>query len=353
MIDSTHKKKIVTIVGARPQFIKNAPIEISLSRYFDLITIHTGQHYDERMSKVFFDELKMQKPDYMLDIGGGSHGKMTGLMLNKIEEVLLKEKPDATLVYGDTNSTLAGALASAKMNIPIIHIEAGLRSFNKTMPEEVNRIMTDHISSLLFAPTKLAVDNLKKEGITKGVFEVGDVMFDSLLLAKSLIGSNFKENGSILLTLHRPYNTDVSGRVLEIFKAINAIGRKVVFPVHPRTMAVLHQEGNIQNKFKNISFIEPVSYFDLIKLQMEAHCIITDSGGIQKEAYLLKKPCITLRSETEWVETLNNGWNTLVFNDLGQLEKLVDKVPGTYVNGVYGEGRTAGLICDLILKNLK
>ncbi|MDZ4070737.1 MAG: UDP-N-acetylglucosamine 2-epimerase (non-hydrolyzing) [Sediminibacterium sp.] len=348
----TDKKKIVIVVGARPQFIKNAPLELAMKNIYDLVVIHTGQHYDEQMSKVFFDQLKLQMPNYQLQIGGGTHGKMTGLMLGKIEEVLLIEKPDATLVYGDTNSTLAGALASAKLNIPVIHVEAGLRSYNKTMPEEVNRIMTDHLSSLLFAPTSLSVDNLKKEGIIKGVYEVGDVMVDSLLLAKSVLGPDINENGSILLTLHRPYNTDVKGRIFEILKVLNSIGRKVIFPVHPRTRGILNQEVNIEMKFKNISFIEPVSYFELIKLQMESYCIITDSGGIQKEAYLLKKRCITLRSETEWVETLENGWNTLVFDSLTQLGNLVDRMPGAYIDGVYGVGKTAESICELINESI-
>lgn len=345
-------RKIAIVVGARPQFIKHAPVERALKNDFELVSIHTGQHYDERMSNVFFDQLNMNAPDYMLQVGSGTHGKMTGLMLEKIEEVLMHEKPDATLVYGDTNSTLAGALAASKLNIPVIHIEAGLRSFNRTMPEEVNRIMTDHISSLLFAPTQLAVTNLKNEGISKGVYEVGDVMYDALLLAKAVIGDKYAGTNSVLLTLHRPYNTDAPGRLLAIFKQLNALGRPVIFPVHPRTKAMLQKEGSKWRDFSNIQFIEPVSYFDLVKLQLEAHCIITDSGGIQKEAYLLQKPCITLRSETEWVETLENGWNTLVFDDLSQLAGLVDQKPGAYNTGVYGNGRSAEAICNIIKKHL-
>lgn len=345
-------RKIAIVVGARPQFIKHAPIELALKNDFELVSIHTGQHYDERMSNVFFDQLNINAPDYMLQVGSGTHGKMTGLMLDKIEEVLMREKPDATLVYGDTNSTLAGALAASKLNIPVIHIEAGLRSFNRTMPEEVNRVMTDHISSLLFAPTQLAVSNLKNEGISKGVYEVGDVMYDALLLAKAVIGDKFAETNSVLLTLHRPYNTDAPGRLLAILKQLNALGRQVIFPVHPRTKAMLQKEGSEWNDFNNIQFIEPVSYFDLVKLQLEAHCIITDSGGIQKEAYLLKKRCITLRSETEWIETLENGWNTLVFDDLSKLAKLVDQNPGSYNSGVYGDGKSATAMRDILTQYL-
>lgn len=343
------KKKICVVIGARPQFIKHAPVEIALKKYFEIFSIHTGQHYDEKMSKVFFDQLKMEMPTYMLTVGSATHGKQTGHMLEKIEEILINEKPDAVLVYGDTNSTLAGALAASKLLIPLIHIEAGLRSFNKSMPEEINRIVTDHISDILIAPTNTAITNLTNEGISSDkVFLMGDVMYDSILLAKKVIGDHFNSEKHILVTLHRPYNTDNPERLSEILRSLNAIGKKIIFPIHPRTSAVMKNNDISIDQFENINFCDPVSYFDLIKLQSESSCIITDSGGIQKEAYLLKKKCITLRSETEWVETLTNGWNTLIFDNLDELETTITILPGEYIENVYGDGHSAELIAGLL-----
>jgi UDP-GlcNAc3NAcA epimerase len=343
-------KKIGVVIGARPQFIKHAPLEIELKKAFNVFSIHTGQHYDKSMSDIFFDQLNISKPTYMLNVGSGKHGKTTAMMLEKIEEVLVIEKPDYLLVYGDTNSTLSGALAASKLHIPIIHIESGLRSFNRKMPEEINRIITDHLSSFLFAPTIIAVDNLKNEGITKGVYHVGDVMYDCLNLAKSVIKNNYTENAHILLTIHRPYNTDNSTRLLEILLKLNTLNKLIVFPVHPRTLSQLESENIDLKKFNNIDFIQPVSYFDLIKLQLESTCVITDSGGIQKEAYLLKKKCITLRSETEWLETLDNGWNTLIFDNLEPIHDLVNKLPGDYIEGIYGDGNASKAIVEILSK---
>lgn len=347
-------KKIGIVLGARPQFIKHAPVEKALNEFFEVFSIHTGQHYDEEMSDVFFSQLGMKIPRYNLRIGSGGHGKQTGAMMMKLEEVLLDEKPDAILVYGDTNSTLAGALVASKLGIKLIHVEAGLRSFNRDMPEEINRVLTDHISDILFAPTDLAVKNLQNESITTGVCQVGDVMCDSVLMAKEQTGkifSNGKEK--ILLTLHRPYNTDDKTRLLKILKSLNSLDTEVVFPIHPRTLNVLKKYAIELESFPRITFIPPQSYFDLVKLQLESTCIITDSGGIQKEAYLLKTKCITIRTETEWTETLQNGWNTLVYEALDELPVLIRQLPGTYIEGLYGDGRASQRIAKYLLKELE
>ena len=341
-------KKIGFIIGARPQFIKHAPLELAMKKYFQIFSIHTGQHYDEKMSDIFFDQLLIQKPSYQLSIGSYSHGKQTGIMIEKIEEVLVLEKPDAIVVYGDTNSTLAGALAASKLKITIIHVEAGLRSFNRSMPEEINRVLTDHLSDLLFAPTDSAVTNLSKEGVVDGVYKTGDVMCDSVVLATKAIGEVVCVPEQVLLTIHRPYNTDDVSRLLVILNSLNDIDKKIIFPIHPRTRNILELNNIKYSAFKNITFIDPVSYFDLIKLQLESECVITDSGGIQKEAYLLRKKCITLRSETEWIETLQNGWNTLVFEDFNILPKLLSEEPGDYLDGVYGHGNAADEMASLI-----
>lgn len=344
-------KKICTIIGARPQFIKHASVEVALSENFNLFTIHTGQHYDFKMSDVFFSELGLQKPKYNLNVGSKSHGAQTAFMLNEIEKILLNEKPDAVLVYGDTNSTIAGALAAQKINIKVIHIESGLRSYNKKMPEEVNRILTDNLSDILFAPTETAVSNLKKENIINNVFNVGDVMFDSILIAKQKISNNFENSNKILLTIHRPYNTDNTVRLTKILNLLNQLNESIVFPIHPRTRNILLNANIDLNKFNNIDFIEPVSYLELIKLQLQSFCIITDSGGVQKEAYMLKKKCITIRTETEWVETLINNWNTLIFDDLSLIKSEIYNVPGKYEEGLYGNGDSSKQI-NTILSNI-
>ena len=334
-------KKVGFIIGARPQFIKHAPLELAMKKYFQTFSIHTGQHYDEKMSDIFFDQLLIQKPSYQLSIGSFSHGKQTGIMIEKIEEVLILEKPDAIVVYGDTNSTLAGAMAASKLKIKIIHVEAGLRSYNRDMPEEINRVLTDHLSNILFAPTNSAIQNLRKEGIHRNCFMVGDIMYDSLLMAKKLVSVDIQESETALVTLHRPYNTDNIERLKSILIELNELIYKVIFPIHPRTKNILNSHNINYSQFSNILFVDPVSYFELIRLQIASKIIITDSGGVQKEAYMLRKKCITLRSETEWEETLVNNWNTLIFDNLSDIHDCVNKAPGNYVDSIFGNGNTA------------
>jgi len=308
--------KIIAIVGARPQFIKHYPFELEAKKYFDLKTIHTGQHYDENMSAVFFDELGMSKPDYMLQLGGGNHGTQTGKMMIEIEEIVTKETPKAIVVYGDTNSTLAGALVGAKLHIPIIHIEAGLRSYNQEMPEEINRVLTDHISRLLLVPSEKSVDNLSKEGINKNVYIVGDIMKDLLLLFKNknLLNNKISKKDYYYVTLHRPYNVDEENRLKYILKSLGNLDKKVVFPMHPRTKNKLKQfEIDLNDStFSNIEVIEPQAYQENLSYLFHSSALITDSGGMQKEAYWLEKPCVTIRTETEWVETMEGDANTLL-----------------------------------------
>lgn len=313
--------KVVSIVGARPQFIKAAPVSRALRQVARKVLIHTGQHYDREMSAVFFDELHIPEPDYNLEVGSGSHGWQTGHMLIQIEDVLLKEKPDWVLVYGDTNSTLAGALAAIKLHIPVAHVEAGLRSFNRAMPEEHNRVLTDHAADLLFCPTQAAVDNLAREGITEGMHLVGDVMYDAILYNTALANQRsdaltrlgLSSGGYVLATVHRPRNTDDPARLRAILASFGEIEGPVIFPVHPRTRQAVAKLGDSQ--FPNPQFIEPVGYLDMLMLEQHARLILTDSGGVQKEAYLFHVPCLTLREETEWVETVEAGWNLLVGAD--------------------------------------
>ncbi|MEN6519413.1 MAG: UDP-N-acetylglucosamine 2-epimerase (non-hydrolyzing) [Methanospirillum sp.] len=311
--------KVVTVVGARPQFIKCAPVSRELRKEHTEILVHTGQHYDHGMSDVFFEELEIPKPDYHLGVGSGSHGEQTGKMLAEIEKVLLAEEPDRVIVYGDTNSTLAGALAAAKLHIPVAHVEAGLRSFDRRMPEEINRVMTDHISDLLFCPTPTAVENLAAEGITNGVHLVGDVMADALHFnreraerqSKILEKFELGQGGYLVLTVHRPANTDSREAMDSILSAVGDAGMPVIFPVHPRTSSCLKEHGLADRVPANIHLVEPLSYLDMLRVMAGAQRILTDSGGIQKEAYMLGVPCITLRDTTEWVETVHDGWNVL------------------------------------------
>lgn len=346
--------KIIAIIGARPQFIKHAPVELSLRNSFDLVTIHTGQHYDENMSSVFFNELEIQKPEYMLSLGGLSHGKQTGLMMSEMEDIVLKEKPDGILVYGDTNSTLAGALVAAKLHIPVFHIEAGLRSFNKSMPEEINRILTDHVSDMFFIPSETARKNLNNEGISKNIFNVGDVMYDMVKLAfdKGYLKKN-STDPYYYITLHRPYNVDEKERLKTLLEVINSLDRKAMFSIHPRTRSKMKQFNMGFDNYKNIEFIDPVSYFENVNYIFNSSGLITDSGGMQKEAYWLKKKCITMRPETEWVETLENGWNTLVFDNPNELIELIGQNPGLYTDEAYGDGNASDSIRKEILNYLK
>jgi UDP-GlcNAc3NAcA epimerase len=340
-------KKIIAIIGARPQFIKHAALDIASRGKIKLVTIHTGQHYDENMSGVFFNQLKITKPDYLLKTGGLLHGHQTGLMMQEIEQILVQESPDGVLVYGDTNSTLAGALVASKLHIPVFHVEAGLRSYNKKMPEEINRVLTDHVSDLLFVTSSNATENLHKEGIRSNIIEVGDVMYDMILIAQNELGSTPKIEDYYFCTLHRPYNVDEKSRFLSILKTLDQLDKRIVFPIHPRSQARLKSAGINQDQFPNIYFIEPVSYFDNIAYLASSSGLITDSGGMQKEAYWLKKKCITLRSETEWTETLEHNWNRLVFDDLSQIQLALKEKPGKYVQ-LYGDGKAAEKIVDIL-----
>ncbi len=349
-------KKIVTILGARPQFIKAAAVSSVFADFFEEIIVHTGQHYDANMSDVFFDELGIPHPKYHLNVGSGSHGAMTGAMLVAIEEVLLEEEPDYVMVYGDTNSTLAGALAASKLLIPVIHVEAGLRSFNMSMPEEQNRILTDHISNLLFVPTQTAIDNLVREGITKGVHNVGDVMFDGILhfskiaaeKSEILAQLGVSENAYLLCTIHRAENTNDISRLKGIVKGLNDSKEQIILPLHPRTQKYLNDYEIALGE--NIRVIEPVGYLDMVRLETGAKKIVTDSGGVQKEAFFLGKPCITMRDETEWVETVENGWNVIVGADAEKITWAINSFDPTVERKSYfGNGTAARQMADLIL----
>jgi len=321
--------KIASVVGARPNFVKLAPVSRELRRRFQEMIIHTGQHYDYLMDKVFFDDLGIPAPDYHLGIGSASHGRQTAEMLSRIEEILLQDLPDLVLVFGDTNSTLAGALAAAKLHIPLAHVEAGLRSFDKRMPEEINRVLTDHCSDLLLCPTKTAVENLEREGICENVYLTGDVMVDAqidcqkIAERKSTIISdlNLQAGGYSLATVHRAANTDDPSRLKSIAGALEDVG-DVVFPCHPRTEKYLKQWKLWDEMAARVKIIEPAGYLDMLMLEKNARLILTDSGGVQKEAYLLGVPCITLREETEWVETVADGWNVLAGSDRRRIVEL-------------------------------
>jgi len=359
--------KILTILGARPQFIKAATVSRAISLHNEKgylriqeVIVHTGQHYDFKMSNIFFDEMNIPHPDYQLECGNLNHGAMTGRMLGEIEEIILKEKPDHVLVYGDTNSTLAGALAASKLHVPLSHVEAGLRSFNMAMPEEVNRILTDRVSSHLFCPSATAVDNLKKEGFpfqtansnTQNIYIVGDVMYDATLfyanIAKNTVflkNWDLCEKNYVLCTVHRAENTDNPERLISIFSALQEIAKSlpVVLPLHPRTQNLLKMKGG-SKLLESITILEPVSYLEMQRLEMGAKVILTDSGGIQKEAFFHGVPCITLRDETEWVETVDLGWNQLVGSDQENLFSAFNKSKDTLPNissSVYGCGDAA------------
>ena len=347
--------KIITIVGARPQFIKAAPVSKTLRTEHEEIIIHTGQHYDANMSDIFFNELKIPRPDYNLEIGSGSHGMMTGRMLEKLEEIYLKEKPDFVLVYGDTNSTLAGALAASKLLIPVIHIEAGLRSFNKAMPEEQNRILTDHISDLLLVPTEDAIKNLTNEGIKKGIHNVGDVMYDAVLMFKEIAKSksgllkelDVNSGEYILTTIHRAENTNDINRLRNMIEALNESGEKIILPLHPRTKKFI--EGYGLNFNENIKVIDPIGYLEMLMLEENSKMIVTDSGGVQKEAYFMGKPCITMRDETEWVETVACGWNVVVGTDKNNiLDNIRNFKPTSIQQAIFGDGNAAQKILNII-----
>lgn len=346
--------KIITIIGARPQFIKASVVSQALAKQPNIkeIIIHTGQHFDKNMSDIFFRELEIPEPTYNLGIGGGHHGAMTGQQLEKIEEILLKEKPDWVLVYGDTNSTLAGALAAVKLHIAVAHVEAGLRSFNRKMPEEINRILTDHSSNVLFAPTKTARLNLKNEGLQDKTIVVGDVMYDAVLFygemaqAKSKILNKYKLKNYALATIHRAENTDSPQVLIKIIKALLTLSEKIniIMPIHPRTKKSLEKLNLLKQMEEKIKLINPVGYLDMIMLEKSASVIITDSGGVQKEAFFQQVPCVTIREETEWVELIDLGWNKLVpISQISQLPSICMQsiTSKGQIETPYGKGNSA------------
>ena len=379
--------KIITVVGARPQIIKAAALSRAIKNHYsekiNEVIVHTGQHYDENMSQVFFDELGIPSPDINLSVGSGSHGRQTANMIEGIEQVILDEKPNAIVVYGDTNSTLAAGVAASKIHVPVVHIEAGLRSYNKKMPEEVNRIMCDHVSSLLFSPTKTGVENLLKEGFIQeadgnysmdnpGVFHCGDVMYDNSIHFSEisaqestvLADNRLNEGEYILSTIHRNDNTDTPERITGIFEALQAISKdnnvEIVLPLHPRTSKILTQNlpselyQTIQSN-PNIKLIPPVSFLDMIALEKNAKLVITDSGGVQKEAFFFNKACIILRPETEWVELVSCGSAKIV----GWSKDKIIEAYNRYSDDsnlqfppVFGNGKAAEFICDMMLKHL-
>ena len=379
--------KIVTIIGARPQIIKAAALSRAIKNNFSSqiteIIVHTGQHYDDNMSQVFFDELEIPLPNYNLNVGSGNHGKQTATMISAIEDVLLIEKPNAIVLYGDTNSTLAGAMAASKIHIPVIHIEAGLRSFNKSMPEEINRIMCDHVSTLLFSPTKTGFNNLIQEGFlsqTKApysidnpkIYHCGDVMFDnSLFFSKisdvktSIINDlKLKNNGFILATIHRNNNTDEPIRLNALFKSLNDISinhqLQIVLPLHPRTSNLL--DRNLSKDLaeairlnSNFKIISPVSFLEMLALEKNCCLVMTDSGGVQKEAFYFEKPCVILRPETEWIELLENGAALIADADENKIkfsfEQLIAKKDLSFPK-LYGDGNAAVFICSEIINQI-
>ncbi|HDD59672.1 MAG: UDP-N-acetylglucosamine 2-epimerase (non-hydrolyzing) [Thermoplasmata archaeon] len=350
--------KILSVVGARPQFIKAHPVHLALKGRFTHTIVHTGQHYDLEMSKIFFDELGIPEPHYNLEVGSGPHGMQTGRMLQRVEKVLMEERPDAVVVYGDTNSTLAGALAAVKLHIPLAHVEAGLRSYDRRMPEEINRVVSDHLSTILFAPTKTAVDNLKKEGIEEGVYLVGDVMVDALYLHREVARRNgilrdlgLEEKNYLLVTVHRASNTDERERLVAIVDALIESGERVVFPVHPRTREAMKRYDLLERLegAEEVEVIPPVGYIEFLRLIEGARKVLTDSGGVQKEAYILGVPCITLRDTTEWVETVKDGWNILVGAEKEKILKAIESFNPEGSRGeVFGDGKASERIADVL-----
>ena len=377
--------KILTIIGARPQIIKAAALSRAIRKHFNdrirEVIVHTGQHYDEKMSQIFIQELEIPEPDYNLNIGSGTHGRQTGRMTESIEEVLMKEKPGYVIIYGDTNSTLAGSVAAAKLHLPVVHIEAGLRSFNKSMPEEINRIVCDHISTLLFSPTRTGYKNLMREGFNPnsskphtadrpGIFHCGDVMYDNSIHFKGIAATKshiLEENGLregefILGTIHRDNNTDKPERLNALFGTLLEIAEnqneRVVLPLHPRTSRALSNSPDLENRLKqskNILLLPPVSFLDMIMLESHCSLVMTDSGGVQKEAYFFQKPCIILRSETEWTEIVEAGAGIITDADPERIMEAFHHFNKTardiYFPQIFGDGAAAEFICRTILEN--
>jgi len=364
--------RILTVLGARPQFVKAAVVSRAIAEHnrqgrtpsLHEEIVHTGQHYDAQMSQIFFDELGLPPPTANLGVGSGPHGQMTARMLEKLEPLMETHRPDWVLVYGDTNSTLAGALAAAKLHIPVAHVEAGLRSFNRRMPEEINRVVADHLAQLHFCPTQTAVENLAREGIIEGVFHVGDVMYDAALLfapiarqkSRILETLRLQPKHYYLATLHRAENTDQPDRLAGIWEGLRRLSktRPVVLPLHPRTRHALQQWGlselaDAASGNNGLRIIEPVGFLDMIRLEQEAALILTDSGGVQKEAYFHRVPCVTLREETEWVETVQTGWNRVVG---ANPDRIAQMTPWTPLEPIveYGDGQAAGKVVAYLLQ---
>lgn len=381
------KKKIITIIGARPQIIKSSAISRAIRTKFqheiEELIVHTGQHYDENMSEVFFEELQIPKPNFNLNVGSGSHGAQTAKMIEGLESIFLAEKPDAVVVYGDTNSTIAGGLAAAKIHIPIVHIEAGLRSFNKSMPEELNRIACDHFSTLLFTPTLTGLENLRKEGFSTtinskatidqpNVYQCGDIMFDNSMYFSEISDekstvlkiNDLEKDNYVLCTIHRDSNTDIASNLNSIFNALIHISEsknlKIVLPIHPRTKGKMEEllDNDLLLKLKNstaILIIPPAGFLDIIALEKNARIIISDSGGLQKESFFFQKPCVILREQTEWIEIVENGNALLAGSDF---QKIVDSFNLLYNKtnysypSFYGNGDAASFICQKIVEDL-
>jgi UDP-N-acetylglucosamine 2-epimerase len=347
--------KIISVVGARPEFIQATPVSRALRKHHQEILVHTGQHYDYKMSQTFFDELGIPAPDHNLEVGSGSHAGQTAEILVRFEEIVLQEKPDLVIVRGDTNSTLAGALVASKLHIPTVHIEAGERSFDRRMPEEINRLVADQLSSAYFCVSQTAVRQLADEGITRNVFWVGDVMLDANLANRPLA----REKSSVLSTLrldpasyslvtvHRAANTDDPARLTNIVRALSRVGETVIFPVHPRTRGAL---AKLDVQFgDNVRLIEPVGYYDMMVLEENARLIATDSGGVQREAYFMQKPCLTLRDETEWTETVTAGWNKLVGVDVDMIvHEWASFAPPSAQPPIFGDGKAGEKIAEIL-----
>lgn len=356
--------KIVTIVGARPQFVKSSIISQKLkAKNIEEVYIHTGQHYDENMSDIFFKELKIDKPKYNLHIGSGSHGEQTGKMIIEIEKVLLKEKPDGILLYGDTNSTLAGAVVASKLHLPIFHVEGGVRTHDMNMPEEVNRVMTDHVSTLIFSPTYLGMEELKKEGLIEKGINSGDVMLDRLLETVNTYNitedffdkNNLEKENYYLLTMHRPYNVDNKERLEKILNILNKLDKKVIFPIHPRTKSKMEEFNLLEENYKNIDFRNPLGYEEMMQCVKYSVGVLTDSGGLPKEACFLGKKCIVIYEHAVWKELEDTNW-TYIWNNLSEenlKEELKKEKSKVNILEVFGNGKASEVISDSIYDYLK
>ena len=343
---------IIFIYGTRPQFIKHSILLYVKPNHIISLAIDTGQHYDKEMSGLFYRDFKMDKPSYNLNVGSATHAKQTASIMIEVENVLMKHNPRCVVVYGDTNSTLGAAIAASKLNIPIVHIEAGERSYNTSMPEEVNRVVTDRLSKLLFVSSKNAVENLRKEGLKEGVYNVGDLMKDQLKFAfqKGYIHTTSNLD-YYYMTLHRPYNVDNGSRLDYVLESINLLGKKVIFPIHPRTDKMMRAFDLKKEDYSNISFITPCGYIDSMNYVYNSSGVITDSGGLQKEAYWLEKKCVTIRKETEWIETLSEICNELLFDDLSGLQDALNRNPGLFNKDLYGDGFAGKKIWETIIKH--